>query len=185
MQLEHSAGLQAVQRARDVEAAVVEFVGEAHHLDVERFRAGGSQAALNDEADNALVERVGLRMPQVALQVVALGRNHVEEIDAKHVVFVGQADYLRLLERHAVAFGQRGERAREALGEAEDALGLQNVGRVHGFGECVAVVVGLGSDTELAVHQETELVANVALADDRFSGFVTLKTELRRTGKRC
>ena len=171
--------MQAIERTGNVQAAVVEFVGEARHFDVEQFRSGGSQAALGNEADDSLVEALGLRMPQIALQAVALRRNDVQQVDAENGVFLGEPRHFRLLKRHAVAVGLRCERARETLREAENAFRLEDVGRGHRFGERIAVVVGLGGDADLAAHQETKTVADFSLADDGFACLKPLKTELR------
>ena len=171
--------MQAIEGLRDVQAAVVKFVGEARHFDVENFRSGGSQAALGNETNDALVEALRLRMPLKALQALALGGNDVEQVDAKNGVFIGKAHHFRLLERHTVAVVFRGKSAGEPLGETENALGLQNVGRGHRFGERIAVVVGLGGDTQLATYQETKAVAHFPVADNRFAYLKTLKTQLR------
>lgn len=171
--------MQSIENLRDVQATVVEFAGEARHFDVEKFRSGGSQAALGNETNDALVEALRLRMPLKALQAVALGGNDVEQVDAKNGVFVGKAHHFRLLERHAVAGVFRGKGAGKSLGEAENTLGLQNVGRGHRFGERITVVVGLGGDTQLATYQETKAVAHFPLADNRFASLKSLKTQLR------
>lgn len=118
-------------------------------------------------------------MPQMALQAMALRGNDVQQVDAENGVFLGEPRHFRLLKRHTVAVGLCRKCARESLGEAENALWLQNVGRGHRFGERIAVVVGLGGDADLAAHQETKSVADFALADDGFPCLKPLKTELR------
>ena len=176
---EQTSRFQAVEGLRNIQSAVVEFVGEARHFDAEKFRPCGSQAALGNEADDSLVEILGLRMPQMALQAMALRGNDVQQVDAENGVFLGEPRHFRLLKRHAVAVGLCRKCARESLGEAENALWLENVGRGHRFGERITVVVGLGSDAQLAIHQETKAVANFPVGNDGFACLKTLKTQLR------
>ena len=113
--------------------AVVEFGGKSFHLNGEPLLSGGTEASLLYKLHDECSAVGRASMPRITRYPLTSGGEHIEEIEAKDEIFVGQTYHVGLVEtnEHTVCAGE--ERARVVLVKTEQVLYLQHFGGIYGL----------------------------------------------------
>ena len=170
MQGEQLVSLHLVEGPADVQAAVVQLLGQSVHEDVEGLGTGRMQTAREEEAGDALAQRAGCLPPLVVTQALALGGHLVEHVEAEHQLGLEQQQHLLLVEGDEVAGRKGAEGGGVALVHAEEAAGLYDVGGADLLDDTAGVVVALGLGLQGAADEEDKVGAGVTLAYEALAG---------------
>lgn len=164
MKTEKAGVLELIEGPADVETAVADLVGKTGHDDIEGLGTCRIEAALTEEADDALGERSGVTVPRLPQELLRLGGIEVEQVETEHEKLVAETHHLVLADGDETAFGSSREGVGESLIIAEDGLGLQHAGGLQLLYDGVSVVVGTALNAQQAREEEIKLGAGIVLA---------------------
>ena len=122
-QFQQSARLQIVESTGNVDATVVQFIGQLRHEDVEFLGAGGVDAMVEQEADDAVAEGLGTAAPHQVIAPLAQRGIKIEEVQSDDEEVVEQPEHFVLGKGDEVGLGQRPCRVGIAGGGSEKRFG--------------------------------------------------------------
>lgn len=166
MQREQSIGLHLVESMADVESAVVEFGSQLGHQDIESLRTGRIEAPREEEACDALAQRLRGTIPGTMAQALGTGGKDVEHVETEHKLSFQEQQHFLLVDGDEVARSERLESRRIALRESEKLFRLNGVWCIHHFADATSMIVADGLDSNGTRSEEDKMVADVALLDN-------------------
>ena len=133
--------LHFVECSGDIQAAGVDFCGEAGHEDGEFLGSGGMLAVGEKEVCYAAAVVIQGGMPYPRLRFLGFCGKNIEVVDAKNVELLEEKHHFMLGNRHEIAGRQGGESGGIALSETKKMLQLKDKRGFERLADAISTVV--------------------------------------------
>ena len=170
-------GLELVERLGNLQAATAYLIGQLGHSDGHPLGPCGIQAVGLYEVYNALAHSGVGWPPSQGPLLLYVGRQQVDKVEPEDGKAVQQPVNLVLVNDNDRAGRVCLVRAAETGPQAEEAGGLEQLGRPHILDDRVVAVRGRGGDGELAVDEKVEGGTGTAVGGHDITGGVLVKSQ--------